>query len=34
MEDVMAALRVAKREELVDVRAKLIKLRNHLSFKL
>jgi hypothetical protein len=34
MEDVMAAIRVAKREELFLVRPKLIKLEDHLSFTL
>ena len=34
MEDVMAAIRVAKKEELFLVRPKLIKLEDHLSFTL
>lgn len=34
MEEVMAAIRFAKREEILQVRPKLVKLENNLSFKL
>jgi hypothetical protein len=34
MEDVMAALRIAKRDELLHVKPQLLKLEQHILFKM